>query len=80
MALTAAAVKQARPRDKTYKLSDGKGMYLQVEYKGGKYWRMAYRFGGKQKTLALGVYPDISLSDARDLAFAAKKLLKQHQN
>lgn len=77
MALTAAAVKQARPRDKTYKLSDGKGMYLQVEYKGGKYWRMAYRFGGKQKTLALGVYPDISLSDARDLAFAAKKLLKE---
>jgi integrase len=76
MALTAAAVKQARPRDKTYKLSEGKGLHLQVEPKGGRYWRMAYRFGGKQKTLALGVYPDVTLSDARDLAFDAKKLLK----
>ena len=56
-------------------MTDGGGMCLLVHPNGGKYWRLAYRFGGKQKTLALGVYPDISLADARDRREQARKLL-----
>ena len=55
--LSAVAVKQAKPADKPYKMTDGGGMYLLVDVKGGKYWRMNYRFAGKRKTLALGAYP-----------------------
>ncbi len=65
MALTDIQVKQAKPQDKPYKLADGKGMYLYVTVKGQRYWRLDYRFGGKRKTLALGVYPDVSLAKAR---------------
>ena len=54
MALTNIQVKQAESKEKAYKLSDGKGLYLYVTRKGQKYWRMDYRFGGKRKTLALG--------------------------
>ena len=55
--LSAVAVKNAKAKEQPYKLSDGGGMFLLVDAKGGKYWRLAYRFLGKQKTLALGVYP-----------------------
>ena len=75
MALTELEVKKAKPADKQQKLSDGGGMYLLVHPNGGKYWRMDYRFGGKQKTLSLGVYPDVSLADARDRREQARKLL-----
>ncbi len=75
MALTELEVKKAKPADKQQKLSDGGGMYLLVHPNGGKYWRMDYRYGGKQKTLSLGVYPDISLADARDRREQARKLL-----
>ncbi len=50
--LSAIAVKQAKPADKPYKMTDGGGMYLLIDVKGGKYWRMNYRFAGKRKTLA----------------------------
>lgn len=80
MPLTATAVKQATPRDKPYKLSDGKGMFLLINPKGAKYWRMKYRFGGKEKTLALGVYPEISLAEAREKVDQARKLLRDNQD
>ena len=75
MPLTATQVKQAKPREKQFKLSDERGMYLLVTPNGSKYWRMKYRYAGKEKTLALGVYPDVSLSQARDKRFEAKRLL-----
>lgn len=67
-------VKQAKPSDKPFKVSDEKGMYLLVS-SSGKYWRLDYRFDGKRKTLALGIYPDVSLADARSKRDIARKLL-----
>lgn len=58
-------VKQAIAGEKAYKLTDGDGMYLLVDTKGGRYWRMDYRFAEKRKTLALGSYPDVTLEKAR---------------
>jgi len=78
MALTELEVKKAKATDKPLKLSDGGGLFLLVQSdnpKDSKYWRLAYRFQGKQKTLALGVYPEISLSDARDRREVARKVL-----
>ena len=75
MALTDAKVRAAKPLDKSYKLTDGDGMHLMVHTNGSKYWRLQYRFGGKQKMLALGVYPDISLAEAREKRDAASKLI-----
>ena len=64
MPLTDTAIRNAKPREKQYKLSDEKGMYVLVK-KAGKYFRLDYRFGGKRKTFALGVYPDVKLRVAR---------------
>jgi len=79
MALSDAKVKAATVSEgKTQaRLSDGGGLYLQVT-SAGKYWRMNYRFGGKQKTLSIGVYPSVSLKEARCKREAAKKLLEQN--
>jgi integrase len=74
MALTDIAVKSARTQEKPYKLTDGDGMYLLVTAT-GKYWRLDYRFLGKRKTLAIGVYPTISLADARERRHQARKSL-----
>ncbi len=73
--LTDVAVKKSAPRIKAYKMSDGGGMYLEVMPNGSKYWRLKYRFGGKEKRLALGVYPDVGLADARTRRDYARKLL-----
>lgn len=75
MALTAIAIKSAKGRDKPYKLTDGDGLYLAVMPNGSRYWRMNYRFLGKQKTLSFGVWPDTGLTDARAQRDAARKLL-----
>jgi len=75
MALTAIEVKSAKATDKPLKLSDGGSMYLLVQPNGAKYWRMDYSFAGKRKTLALGVYPSVSLSAARERREEARKLL-----
>lgn len=75
MALTELKVKSTKPREKAYKLSDEKGLYLLVQPAGGKLWRFDYRFFGKRKTLALGVYPDVSLQNARDKRDVARKQL-----
>lgn len=61
MALTARQVETARPKEKDYKLSDERGLYLLVKTTGARYWRLKYRIAGKEKKLALGVYPDVSL-------------------
>jgi integrase len=73
--LSDTRIRNIKPREKPYKLADEKGMYLLVAPNGGCYWRMDYRTNGKRKTLALGVYPDVSLKDARDKRDEARKLL-----
>ncbi|MGD9288735.1 MAG: tyrosine-type recombinase/integrase [Desulfobacterales bacterium] len=74
MPLTDTAIRNAKPREKQYKLSDEKGMYVLVK-KAGKYFRLDYRFRGKRKTLALGVYPDVKLQEARQKRDEARKLI-----
>lgn len=75
MPLTDAAIRNAKPGEKTIKLFDERGLYLEVSPAGGKWWRLKYRFDGKEKRLSLGVYPDVSLKDARDRRDAARKLV-----
>ena len=76
MPLTNAECKNAKPREKAYKLADGGGMFLLVHSNGSKYWRLKYRFAGKEKLLALGSYPQVSIVDARAKREAARKLLQ----
>lgn len=73
--LSDVEVKKTKAGAKPFKKIDGGGMYLYVHTNGGKYWRMDYRFDGKRKTLALGVYPDVTLADARLRRDEARKLL-----
>ncbi len=75
MALTDIQIRKSSPKDKDYKLSDSGGLHLLVKASGSKLWRMAYRFAGKQKTLAFGPYPLLTLAEARERAFLAKKKL-----
>ena len=74
--LTELSVKKAAPKDKPYKLADGGGLNLQINPNSSKYWRLKYRYTGKEKTLALGVYPEVSLAEARALRDKAKANLK----
>jgi integrase len=75
MPLTDIAIRNAKPSRKVVKLSDGGGLYLLIQPHGTKLWRLAYRFGSKQKLLAFGIYPTVSLADARARRDAAKKFL-----
>lgn len=75
MPLSDPACKNAKPKEKPYKLADEKGMFLLVNPNGSKYFRLKYRFGGTEKTLALGVYPDTGLKSARDKRDTARKQL-----
>src|SRR5690349_6825383 len=75
MKLNDMAARKAKPQAKPYKMADGGGMYLEVMPNGSKYWRFKYRFGGKEKRLAFGVYPDVSLALARQRRDDARKLL-----
>ncbi len=65
MALTDTKIKQSQPRDKPYRLSDSEGLYIEIQPNGSKYWRLKYRFARKEKRLALGVYPKVTLKQAR---------------
>ena len=65
MKLTASQIASAKPKEKPYKLGDGGGLYLLVNPNGSRYWRVKYRWQGREKTLAIGIYPDISLKSAR---------------
>jgi hypothetical protein len=66
MPLTDTAIRNAKPGEKPIKLFDERGLYLEISPTGGKWWRLKYRFGGREKRLSLGVYPDVGLKDARD--------------
>lgn len=75
MPLTDTAARNAKPGDKTLRLFDGGGLYLEVSPAGGKWWRLKYRFDGKEKRISLGTYPDTSLKAARDRRDEARQLL-----
>ena len=75
MPLTDTTIRNAKPSAKPAKLYDGGGLYLEVSPAGGKWWRIKYRFDGKEKRLSLGVYPDVSLKDARERRDTTRKLL-----
>jgi hypothetical protein len=77
MTLTDKAIRNLKPKDTPYKKSDGEGLYLRVMPEGSKLWRLAYRFAGKQKTMALGSYPVVTLAMAREFKAGAKRLLAQ---
>ena len=75
MSLTDIKCRNAKPREKAYKLSDEKGLYLYIKPNGSKSWRLKYRFLGKEKSLSIGLYPDVSLSNARNVRDNARKQL-----
>ncbi|MFV8849675.1 tyrosine-type recombinase/integrase [Serratia fonticola] len=75
MALTEIKVRNTKPTEKPVKLTDGNCMHLLIQPNGSKYWRLQYRFSGKQKMLALGVYPEVSFSDARSRRDEARQLI-----
>src|SRR5574340_1465565 len=77
LSLTDSRIQQARAADRPLKLADGGGMYLLLNPKGSRYWRLDYRFDGKRKTLALGVYPAVTLGEARKRRAAAKAMLAE---
>lgn len=75
MPLSDTSLRAAKPAEKPYRLYDTNGLYVEVTTAGGKLWRLKYRFGSKEKRLALGAYPDVSLKDARERRDDARKLL-----
>jgi len=77
MKLTDTAIRKAKPADKPYRLFDGRGLYVEIPPAGNKRWRFKYRFEGKERLLALGTYPDVSLAMARERHAAARKLLAE---
>ena len=76
MALTDVLIRNSKPKDKAFKLSDGGGLYLLVNLNGSRWWRFDYRFDGKRKTLSMGVYPETSLREARERRDEAKKKIE----
>lgn len=75
MPLTDLKIKQAKPKEKSYKIADERGLYIEISPAGGKWWRLKYRIDGKEKRLSLGVYPDVSLATARERRDDARKLI-----
>ncbi len=75
MALTDLAIKGAKPKEKSYKLADSGGLYIEISPRGGKWWRYKYRFDGKESRLSLGTYPDIGLKEARERHAAERRKL-----
>ncbi|WP_131795492.1 tyrosine-type recombinase/integrase [Fluoribacter gormanii] len=75
MPISPVSLRNIKATDKTQRIFDGGGLYLEITPQGGTWWRLKYRFGGKEKRLSLGVYPDVSLALARDRRDDARKLL-----
>ena len=75
LALTDIAIRNVKPGTKPFKMGDGGGMFLQVTPAGGKLWRLKYRIDGREKLLAIGTYPELSLSDARKRREEARELI-----
>ncbi|MCR5813608.1 MAG: integrase arm-type DNA-binding domain-containing protein [Desulfovibrio sp.] len=73
--LTDKLIRAVAPKEKAYKLFDGDGLYLEVAPRGGKWWRLKYRIDGKEKRISLGVYPEVSLAQARAKCLEARKLI-----
>ena len=77
MPLTFNQIKALQPDSKPRRYADGHGLYLKVSPQGGKLWRLKYRLAGKERRLSLGIFPDVSLKEARHAAQAAKLLIKK---
>ncbi|MDK9606317.1 tyrosine-type recombinase/integrase [Lelliottia wanjuensis] len=77
MALTARQIDTAKPADKDYKLADAQGLYLLVKTSGAKYWNLKFRFGGKEKKLSIGVYPSVTLAQARSERDRARRMIAE---
>ncbi|EFL51437.1 phage integrase [Solidesulfovibrio fructosivorans JJ]] len=75
MALTNVAISNAKPGKSVVRLKDERGLYLEISPRGGKWWRLRYWIGGKENRISLGVYPDVSLKDARGRRDEARKLI-----
>jgi len=75
MSLTDTAIRAYKPKNRPTKISDGGGLFLLITPKGGKWWRLSFRVEGKQKTISLGVYPDVGLKEARERRDEARKQL-----
>jgi hypothetical protein len=75
MPVTHAEIVNAKPREKPYRLFDGRGLYLEIAPSGGRWWRFKYRFNGKEKRQSLGVYPGVSIKAARDRLDEARRKL-----
>lgn len=80
VAITDIVVKTAKASGKTFRLSDERGLYLEVSLNGGKWWRLKYRFDRKEKRLSLGVYPDVKLKEARDRREEARAIRRAHEH
>ena len=78
--LTELSIKQSKAKERQYKLTDGEGMYLRIYPNGSKYWQLQYWFDGKQKVLSFGVWPDVSLKEAREKRYETKKKIKDGIN
>lgn len=78
MSLTDIKIKKTKPKEKPFKLADEKGLFLIIAPNGSKYWRFKYRFGGKEKLLSFGVYPEVTLAAARAKRDGARKLLMEN--
>src|SRR3546814_16282813 len=78
--LTDAAIRRLKPRGKPFKVGDMHGLYLLVRPDGARYWRMDYRHAGKRGTVALGIYPQVSLEEAREKRASSRKLLDKGIN
>src|SRR6202167_2057933 len=76
MPLTDSMARNAKPAAKTVRMFDRDGLYLEVSPRGGKWWRLKYRFAGKEKRVSLGVYPEVNLKKARARTIEARQLLE----
>jgi integrase len=75
MSLSDLVIRNSKPKEKAYKLGDGRGLYLLVEPNGSRLWRLKYRFAEKERKLSLGAYPEVTLAQARERQFEARRLL-----